>query len=244
MGLQHPVQDVEALRQLPGRDGRPDDRLLAGPDQGGGYPDAVHPRDRHRADDLRVLGIELPEVVKGFTQYPLEGESFAASLHDADAQGQADAVLLDARHPRDLPRRLEGRLRDARRAECLGRLRQPALGAFQHGSRPERVPRPGRGQPREAPELIALWWAEAGKYGALPLESRDAMGILLEPRPQLAKPRDRYVYYPDSAEVPSRSLRTSATAPTRSPSRSRSTRPRPRASCSRRVPASAATPFT
>ena len=40
------------------------------------------------------------------------------------------------------------------------------------------------------------------QYGALPLESRDAMGILLAPRPQLSKPRDRYVYYPDCAEVP------------------------------------------
>jgi arylsulfatase len=50
--------------------------------------------------------------------------------------------------------------------------------------------------------LVALWWAEAGRYGALPLESRDALGILLAPRPQLAKPRDRYVYYPDCAEVP------------------------------------------
>ena len=57
-------------------------------------------------------------------------------------------------------------------------------------------------QPEKLQELIALWWAEAGKYGALPLESRDAIGILLAPRPQLSKPRDRYVYYPDCAEVP------------------------------------------
>ncbi len=56
--------------------------------------------------------------------------------------------------------------------------------------------------PEKLEELVALWWAEAGKYDALPLESRDAMGILVAPRPQLAKPRDRYVYYPDCAEVP------------------------------------------
>ena len=55
---------------------------------------------------------------------------------------------------------------------------------------------------RSSQELVALWWAEAGKYGALPLESRDAIGILLAPRPQLSKPRDRYIYYPDCAEVP------------------------------------------
>src|SRR3954469_24394766 len=57
-------------------------------------------------------------------------------------------------------------------------------------------------KPEMLEELIALWWAEAGKYNALPLESRDALAILLEERPQLSKPRDRYVYYPDCAEIP------------------------------------------
>ena len=36
-------------------------------------------------------------------------------------------------------------------------------------------------KPEKLEELVALWWAEAGKYGALPLESRDAIGILLAP---------------------------------------------------------------
>ena len=51
-------------------------------------------------------------------------------------------------------------------------------------------------------ELIALWWAEAGTYQALPLESRGAVEILGTERPQLSKPRNRYVYYPGGAEVP------------------------------------------
>jgi arylsulfatase A-like enzyme len=32
-----------------------------------------------------VLGIEPPEVVKGYTQFPLEGVSFEATLNDAGA---------------------------------------------------------------------------------------------------------------------------------------------------------------
>ena len=35
-----------------------------------------------------LLGIELPEVVNGFTQHPLEGESFAASLHEPTAKSK------------------------------------------------------------------------------------------------------------------------------------------------------------
>ena len=56
--------------------------------------------------------------------------------------------------------------------------------------------------PHKLAELVALWWSEAGKYNALPLESRNAVDILATARPQLSKPRDRYVYYPDCEEVP------------------------------------------
>ena len=150
-----------------------------------------------------LLGIEMPEVVNGFTQHPLEGESFAASLHDAEAKGKQTQFYSMLGTRGDLPRRLEGRVGDACRTRCLGRLRQPALGAVQRGEpiRASATTSP-RSKPEKLQELIALWWAEAGKYGALPLESRDAIGILLAPRPQLSKPRDRYVYYPDCAEVP------------------------------------------
>ena len=56
--------------------------------------------------------------------------------------------------------------------------------------------------PDKLQELVALWWSEAGKYNALPLESRNALQILGTERPQLSKPRDRYVYYPGCEEVP------------------------------------------
>jgi arylsulfatase len=52
VGVQHAVQAVEALLKLSGRHGRPDDRLLAGPDQDGGHPPPVPARHRHRPDDL------------------------------------------------------------------------------------------------------------------------------------------------------------------------------------------------
>jgi hypothetical protein len=44
--------------------------------------------------------------------------------------------------------------------------------------------------------------AEAGKYQALPLESRTAVEILTTERPQPSKPRTRYVYFSGGAEVP------------------------------------------
>ena len=58
------------------------------------------------------LGIEPPEVVKGYTQWDLEGTSFRYSFDDAKAKTQKpQPVLRDARDSRDLARRLEGRRR-------------------------------------------------------------------------------------------------------------------------------------
>jgi hypothetical protein len=57
-------------------------------------------------------------------------------------------------------------------------------------------------EPEKLRELIELWWAQAGQYGALPLENRGAIEILTTERPQLTRPRNRYVYYPGTAEVP------------------------------------------
>ena len=50
--------------------------------------------------------------------------------------------------------------------------------------------------------MVNLWIAEAGANGAFPLDDRSPLEILNTPRPQLTSPRNRYVYYPDVADVP------------------------------------------
>ena len=57
-------------------------------------------------------------------------------------------------------------------------------------------------EPEKLRELINLWFAEAGRNGAFPLDDRSALEIILTPRPLLSPPRDRYVYFPDTADVP------------------------------------------
>jgi len=49
-------------------------------------------------------------------------------------------------------------------------------------------------------EMIALWYVEAGKYRVLPIDSR-GVARLIEERPQLALPRDLYVFYPRTSVV-------------------------------------------
>jgi arylsulfatase len=57
-------------------------------------------------------------------------------------------------------------------------------------------------QPDKVRELVNLWFAEAGANNAFPLDDRSAVEILNTPRPQLTRPRDRYLYYPDTAGIP------------------------------------------
>ena len=62
---------------------------------------------------LDVCGLEMPKVYKGVEQYPLSGVSMRYTF-DAkpDAPNEEEApVLRDARHPRHLGGRLEGRRR-------------------------------------------------------------------------------------------------------------------------------------
>src|ERR1039457_6989302 len=56
--------------------------------------------------------------------------------------------------------------------------------------------------PEKLRELVNLWFAEAGQNNAFPLDDRSALEIFVTPRPQLASPRDRYAYFPGTAEVP------------------------------------------
>ena len=68
--------------------------------------------------------------------------------------------------------------------------------------------RPGRDHEPRLPstgdqliEMIALWYAEAGKYNVLPLDSRGTTRFADE-RPQLTDDRETYVYYPGTQVVP------------------------------------------
>ena len=47
-----------------------------------------------------------------------------------------------------------------------------------------------------------MWWVEAGKYQALPLETRNAIELFTIARPQLSEPRDQYIYYPGGTGLP------------------------------------------
>jgi arylsulfatase A-like enzyme len=149
------------------------------------------------------LGVEAPEVVKGYTQYPLEGVSFAATFEDADAQTGKQTQFYSMGGTRAIWSKgwKAAALSPAAPDAWAGYAAQ-RWELFDTEQDPCECHDLAAEQPEKLHELIGLWWSEAGRYGALPLENRNAVEILTTDRPQLSKPRDRYVYYPGCAEVP------------------------------------------
>lgn len=149
------------------------------------------------------LGLEPPAVLKGWTQTPLEGASFRATFTDASAPAPRETqfyAMLGTRgiwhkgwhantiHP-PIP-------------SDWGHFLQDRWELFHQEEDRNQAHNVADQYPDKLEELKALWYVNAGMYQGLPLEDRAAVDILSLPRPQLARPRDHYVYYPGCSEVP------------------------------------------
>ncbi len=149
------------------------------------------------------LGVELPEVVKGYPQIPLEGVSFRATFESDDVPTPKETGFFSMLGSRAIWHK-------GWKAVSV----HPTISGWGHFDRDrwelydtERDPTESRDladeHPTKVQELINLWFHEAGKYNGLPLLDKTAVEVLADPsRPQIAPPRDQYVYYPDAAEVP------------------------------------------
>jgi arylsulfatase len=149
------------------------------------------------------LGIDPPEVVKGYTQFPIEGISFAAAFDDPGAKTGKQTQFYSMGGTRAI-------WHDGWKAAAISNAAPDNWAGFERQrwelfdteNDPSECHDLAAENPDKVQELIGLWWSEAGRYSALPLDSRGAVEILTTERPQLSKPRTRYVYYPDSSEIP------------------------------------------
>ncbi|MEU3408559.1 arylsulfatase [Streptomyces sp. NPDC006670] len=150
-----------------------------------------------------LMGIEPPAMVKGFEQSPMEGASFRALLEDPQAPEPRQTqfyVMLGTR----------GIWHDGWHATALHPPVPSAWGRYDEDVWELYHLREDRSEsrdlaaeyPHKLEELKRMWAQEAAKYNGLPLDDRGVVEVMGTPRPQLAKPRDRYVYYPDCADVP------------------------------------------
>lgn len=148
-----------------------------------------------------LMGISTPEVLHGWTQNPIEGQSFASSFTDPQAPGRTsqfysmlgmralyqDGWLATAMHPP-----ISG----------WGNFHKDVWELYHLDNDRTQIHNLADEHPDKLQALKDLWFYNAGVYKGLPLDDRTPIEILNTPRPEAGRPRSQYIYYPDTADVP------------------------------------------
>jgi arylsulfatase len=165
---------------------------------------------------LDALGIEAPATIKGVTQSPIEGVSFAHTFHDAAAPTKHLTQYFEMLGHRSL-------YHDGWRAVCpwpgtsftesgrkfgdvitpeiLDQLDAEGWELYHVAEDPAETTDLATKEPARLTAMIGMWYTEAGRYNVLPIDSRGTARIA-EERPQIAADRNRYVLYPGTQAIP------------------------------------------
>ena len=150
-----------------------------------------------------LLGLELPEVVKGYPQIPLEGVSFRSTFESDDVPTPKETGFFSMLGSRAIWHKGWKAVSVHPTIAGWGHFDRDRWELYDTEADPTESHDLAGEHPTKVQEMVNLWFHEAGKYNGLPLLDRTAVEVLADPtRPQVAPPRDRYVYYPDAAEVP------------------------------------------
>jgi len=168
---------------------------------------------------LEALGLDAPESIRGVSQSPLEGVSFAHTFDAADAPTNHTTQYFEMFGHRSIDHdgwravcpwpapnfteaaKLGRKLGDPITPEVLDHLDRDGWELYHVAEDPAESTNVAAHHPDRLRELIALWWDEAAKYKVLPIDGSLQARLATE-RPQTSKPRTSYVYYPGGSVVP------------------------------------------
>ena len=150
-----------------------------------------------------LLGVELPEVVKGYPQIPLEGVSFRSTFESDDVPTPKETGFFSMLGSRAIWHKGWKAVSVHPTIAGWGNFESDRWELYDTEADPTESRDLAAEHPEKVQELINLWFHAAGQYNGLPLLDKTAVEVLSDPnRPQMAPARDRYVYYPGTAEVP------------------------------------------
>ena len=150
---------------------------------------------------LELLGVEPPATVAGVEQEPLAGVSFAYSFAAPDAPERHTTQYYEMLGCRAI-------YDDGWKAVVYHPIQddEPGLDVapwelYDLRTDPTECHDLAADEPERLEAMVERWWAEAEKYGALPLDNRPFSSFVLE-RPHAVPDRQQYVYWPGRAPVP------------------------------------------
>ena len=166
---------------------------------------------------LDALGIAPPTEIRGVTQSPIQGVSFARTFNDASAESDHHTQYFEMFAHRSLyhdgwravcpfpgPSFAEAGVSFGQRTlteETLRALDAHGWELYNLSEDPAETKNLAETHRDKLIEMIALWYAQAGKYNVFPLDSRGVLRFADE-RPQLTQERTNYVYFPHTQAVP------------------------------------------
>ena len=155
-----------------------------------------------------AVGIDPPEEVKGYSQSPIEGTSFAYTFDEPEAPEQHTTQYFEMVGTRAIYHDGWRAVRPWPFGEPMTAEDLSATSLEDSGWELYHVEEDfaeandvASEHPEKVLELAQLWWTEAGKHDVLPLDGRSVQRFA-EPRPEPGKPRDRYVYHPGGQYIP------------------------------------------
>jgi hypothetical protein len=151
---------------------------------------------------LDVLGIEPPEAIKGHTQSDFDGISMRYSFDTADAPSERKTQFYSMLGSRAIWHEGWKAVTDHPSMSGWGHFNDDVWELYNTDVDRAELHDLAAERPDKLRELVNLWYAEAGRNDAFPLDDRSAFEIIMTPRPLLTPARERYVYFPDQADVP------------------------------------------
>ena len=150
-----------------------------------------------------LAGVELPEVVKGFEQIPLEGVSFRSTFESDDVPTPKESGFFSMLGSRAVWHKGWKAVSVHPTIAGWGHFEDDRWELYDTTVDPTESHDLAAEHPEKVKELVDHWFDLADLYHGLPLLDLTAVEVLADPtRPQVAPPRGRYVYYPGTGEVP------------------------------------------
>jgi arylsulfatase len=151
---------------------------------------------------LDVLGVEPPERIGGHEQSHFDGVSMRYSLDHAELPGTRATQFFSMLGSRGIWHEGWKAVTTHPTLSGWGSFGKDTWELYHVDVDRSELHDLADEQPEKLQEMINLWYAEAGANGGFPLDDRSAIELLTTPRPVLTPARNRYVYYPEVAEVP------------------------------------------